>query len=142
MSVEINKATIVRIYEALANGDSRLFGEASAPELIWEVTGHGSWSRRYEGLDVVRRDLFGPLFSRFATPYTARLINVIGEGDRVVAEVRGDVTTKAGERYDNQYCFVFRFRDGKIVEVIEYADTALGERVLGDYHAAVTELKK
>ena len=31
----------------------------------------------------------------------------------------------SGGRYDNTYCFVFRFRDGRIAEITEYLDTDL-----------------
>jgi hypothetical protein len=55
----------------------------------------------------------------------------------VIAEVRGDVLTKRGERYDNEYCIVFRFRGNKIAEVVEYCDTDLIERVLGPYDDAL-----
>jgi hypothetical protein len=36
-------------------------------------------------------------------------------------------------RYDNQYCLLYRLRDGKIVEIREYNDSILCERVLGPY---------
>ena len=48
----------------------------------------------------------------------------------MVARCQGDVMLRTGERYGNQYCFWFRLRDGLIVEIIEYGDTALVERVL------------
>jgi uncharacterized protein len=54
--------------------------------------------------------------------------------------VRGDVETRSGKRYNNEYCFVFRFRNGKIAEVVEYCDTDLEERVLGSYDDAVRQL--
>ena len=98
--------------------------------------------RRFEGLDAVNRDLFRPLFGGFATPYTARLVSLVAEGDVAVAEVKGDVMTKRGERYANDYCFIFRFRDGKIAEVVEYGDTALEENVLGSYEEAVASLRR
>jgi hypothetical protein len=48
-----------------------------------------------------------------------------------VVECKGDVSTKAGNRYDNDYCYVCRFGDdGKLVALTEYMDTALAERVL------------
>jgi ketosteroid isomerase-like protein len=78
-----------------------------------------------------------PLFALFATEYRAQAINLVAEGDYVVAEVRGDVQTKRGQRYNNEYCFVFRFRGDKIAEVVEYCDTDLEERVLGNYDDAV-----
>lgn len=96
--------------------------------------------RSKEGREAILRDLIRPLFSRFATTYKARLRNLIAEGDFVVAEVDGDVVTKDGGRYNNNYCFVFRFRGDKIAEVVEYADTDLEERVLGPYHDALASL--
>lgn len=101
-----------------------------------------SWSRRFEGQEAVRRDLLQPLFCLFATEYRARAINLIAEGDLVVAEVRGDVMTKRGERYNNEYCFIFHFRDGKIDEVVEYCDTDLIEHVLGPYAEAVSAARQ
>ncbi|HEX2561791.1 nuclear transport factor 2 family protein [Phenylobacterium sp.] len=133
MSAETNKQTIEAIYAALERGDRSVFGASVHPNYVWRFPGHCSWSRTFEGQVAIHRDLLGPLFSLFATQYTARAVNLIGEGDFVVAEVRGDVVTKKGERYDNHYCFVFRFRDGKIAEAVEYCDTDLVERVLGDY---------
>jgi ketosteroid isomerase-like protein len=59
--------------------------------------------------------------------------NFIAEGDYVVVEARGDNVTKAGLRYDNQYCIVWRIEDGRIKEIKEYCDSALVERVLGPF---------
>ena len=44
---------------------------------------------------------------------------------------RGEVKTKGGQDYNNSYCFVLRLEDGKLVELREYLDTALVERVFG-----------
>ena len=42
--------------------------------------------------------------------------------------------------HNNEYCFIFRFQDGLIVEMIEYCDLDLIERVLGSYENAVAAL--
>lgn len=91
-------------------------------------------------MEAISDDLLRPLNALFATPYTARATNIISEGDQVVAEVRGEVQTNRGDRYANEYCFIFRFRGGKIVEVIEYGDTDLEERVLGRYEDALAAI--
>jgi uncharacterized protein len=41
----------------------------------------------------------------------------IADGDHVVVEARGENLTKAGARYDNDYCLVFRLENGNIKEV-------------------------
>jgi uncharacterized protein len=137
MSAADNKRVVQKIYEALARGDRRAFAEAVHPEYVWRLAGHSSWSLAFEGQAAVQRDLMAPLFALFADQYTARAVEIVAEGNIVVAEVRGSVATTRGERYDNEYCFVFRFSDDKIIAITEYCDTDLIERVLGRYEDAV-----
>jgi len=135
-----NKETIRRIYAALEHGDRSVFGASVHPDYIWRFPGHCSWSKRFSGQEEVRSRLLKPLFALFATEYKAKAINLIAEGDTVVAEVRGDVQTKTGKRYNNEYCFLFRFRGDKIAEIVEYCATDLEARVLGPYDDAVRQL--
>lgn len=133
-----NKETVARIYAAMERGDLAPFAEACRSDYVWELPGHSSWSRRFEGRQAVLDGLIGPLFRRIASTYTARAIRILGEGDMVVAEVRGDVVVKGGGRYDNHYCMIFAFdADGRIARVTEYSDTDLEERVLGRCEAVV-----
>ena len=67
------------------------------------------------------------LFANFATEYRNYAEEIIAERDRVVVLARGEVKTVRGEDYNNEYCFVFRLREGKVFEVREYCDTALAE---------------
>ena len=57
--------------------------------------------------------------------------NVFGEGDFVALQGHGQARTKTGLDYNNTYCLVFRFRDGKIAEVTEYLDTELARAAFG-----------
>jgi hypothetical protein len=43
--------------------------------------------------------------------------------------------TRSGQRYDNDYCLVYRLANGKIVEIREYQDSTLCERILGPFPA-------
>jgi len=36
-----------------------------------------------------------------------------------------------GNRYDNTYCWVVRFREGALIELVEYMDTELVRAALG-----------
>jgi ketosteroid isomerase-like protein len=53
-----------------------------------------------------------------------------------VVEGRGEMTSKTGVPYNNEYCLIYRLREGKIVEITEYNDSALCERVLGPFSAS------
>jgi ketosteroid isomerase-like protein len=43
--------------------------------------------------------------------------------------------SKTGVPYNNEYCLIYRLRNRKIVEMTEYQDSTLCERVLGPYRA-------
>jgi len=123
--VATNKEIITAIYDEMAKGNMRPFGEALASNVTWRVMGTTPWSKTYAGIRAVQEDLTKPLFARFATRYTAVAERIVADGDCVVAEVRGSVTTKSGVAYNNEYCFVFQLENGKIVSITEYCDTAL-----------------
>jgi uncharacterized protein len=141
MSAAQNKESIRHIYAALEKGDRAPFAAAVHPDYVWRLAGHSSWSRRFEGQEAIRQQLIKPLFALFATQYRSQVVNLIAEGDFVVAEVRGDVQTKRGGRYNNEYCIVFKFRGDKIAELVEYCDTDLIERVLGPYEDALKAIE-
>lgn len=125
-----NRQVIERIFEGLGRGDASAFRDSLAEDVVWRVPGEGVWAGVYEGREAVMRDLLRPVFAQFADTYVNMAENIIIEGDRAVIECRGSVTTKKGEPYNNSYCWVCRLRDGKLVEIVEYMDTALAEAVL------------
>src|SRR5439155_27371291 len=102
------------------------------------IIGDTAWSGTWSGLASVRADLLDPLFAQFATPYRADAVRLIAEGDHVVIESRGDVITKAGKPYRNTYCYVCRFAEGMVSELIEYCDTQLLTEALAPPATAAT----
>lgn len=131
MSAADNKKLMQSIFDALAVGDGRPFNEAMAADFTWVMIGSNSWAGTYRGREAVRRDLLSPLMQEFATRYTNTAQHMVAEDDRVVVECRGNVVTKSGKSYNNDYCWVCRLRDGKLVELVEYMDTQLVADVLG-----------
>jgi ketosteroid isomerase-like protein len=125
-----NKQTLQAVFAELARGNGRPFIDAMADDFCWDIVGTGSWARRFEGKQVVREQLFKPLFEQFATPYTNRALRFIAEDEHVVVECRGQVQTVRGQAYNNTYCYVCRFENGRLRELTEYMDTALTEAVL------------
>ena len=126
-----NKELMQRIFAGLEQGDSRPFVESMADDFAWTVTGSTPWSKTYAGKQVVLTELFGALRERVAGRMTTIADRFIAEGDVVAVECHGRNTTKSGKPYNNRYCWVCRFRDGKLVELIEYMDTELVRSALG-----------
>ncbi len=125
MSAAENKRIMQGVMDALAEGDGRPFVAAMADDFTWIMEGTTPWSGHFEGKSVVRKRVLEPLFAQFATTYRNRAERIIAENDDVVILCRGEVRTKAGKDYNNSYCYVIRMRDGLMIELREYFDTAL-----------------
>lgn len=129
VSVNENRALVERIFERMAAGETRALSDAMAPEFRWIFPGRWSWAGSWGPKSVVVHDLLRPLMAQF-TEYRIRAEAIHADGDRVVVQARSTATTVGGECYDQHYCFVFRVAAGRLIDVIEYCDTALVERVL------------
>lgn len=130
MSESTNRAIVQSIFAALAEGERQPFADAMAEDFSWTIAGRGPWARTWHGRRAVRAGLMAPLFAQFADTYRNHATRILCEGDTVVVECRGSVTTRSGARYDNQYCYVIDLADGKMRALTEYMDTALAETVL------------
>jgi len=128
--MQANKALMQQIFSQLAIGNGRPLVDAMAEDFCWTFKSGGPWRGSYRGKRSVLEDLIGPLMAQFADRYTNTAQRFVAEGDHVVIECQGRVTTKAGQPYHNQYCYVCRLEDGKLKELTEYMDTALAESVL------------
>jgi len=138
MSASANKKLMQDIFAAAASPDQAvrdrsLFTASLADDAKWIVTGQYSWSRTFAGKDAILGDLHGYVRTRLRDRTRTVAERFIAEDDIVVVEAKGDNVTPEGVRYDNDYCLVFRFEDGKIKEIREYCDSVLTEKALGPF---------
>jgi hypothetical protein len=122
---ERNRSTITAIMEAMSRGETRPFVDAMADDFTWRMTGTTAWSGTYTGKADVQQRLLRSLRELWGTRYKSTPSRILADGDHVVVETRGEVTTKTGKPYNNSYCFVIRMRDDKMVDLTEYFDTEL-----------------
>ncbi len=133
MSAEANKKLIQQIFTDSASRSGTTFVDHLADDAVWVQTGQCSWSGSFTGKDAITNGLFAHLRALLADRPRTLAFNFIAENDIVVVEAKGDNVTKSGERYDNEYCMVWRVENGRITQIKEYCDTALVERVLGPF---------
>jgi len=128
MSSEENK----KLVEDMLSGEIDLF-DAMSDDAIWQVASR----RSFIGKASILNELVAPLMNLMESMGTIVPTNIVAEGDHVVLEGYAEGRmTKRGEAYNNNYCIVYRFRDGKIVHITEYADLTLAERVLPELDLA------
>ncbi|MGY4477352.1 nuclear transport factor 2 family protein [Bradyrhizobium sp. USDA 3364] len=141
MSAADNKKLVQEMFVIAGSPDpavreKSLFMATLADDAIWTVTGQYSWSRTFTGKQSIMTDLHGHVRSRLVERGRTVAHRIIADGDIVVVEAKGNNLTKEGQRYDNDYCLVFRFDGGRIKEVREYCDSVLTEKALGPFPAA------
>ncbi|MCB1033067.1 MAG: nuclear transport factor 2 family protein [Acidobacteria bacterium] len=99
---EGNKQRLQAAFKELAEGRGGPFVDLMAEDFSWVMPGRGTWSGVWRGKQVVREELFAPLFARFAGTYR------------------------------NTYCYVCEFGDdGMLHELTEYMDNEHAAQVLG-----------
>ena len=125
MSTATNKQLLQHAFAELAKGNGKPFVDCMAEDFSWTIIGTTPWSGAYRGKQTVQEKLLRPLFAQFTTQYTNEALRMIAEDDYVVVECRGQVMTQSGQPYNNEYCWVIRFAEGKMRELMEYFDTAL-----------------
>jgi hypothetical protein len=141
MTASANRKLLQDIFAAAASPDPAardraLFTASLAEDARWIVTGQYSWSRTFVGKQAILQDLHGYVRSRLRDRTRTVAHRFIADGDLVVVEATGDNVTREGQRYDNDYCLVFRLADGKIKEIREYCDSVLTEKALGPFPRA------
>jgi ketosteroid isomerase-like protein len=130
--IETPKKRLEFIFSETARGNGQPFLDALAEDAEWTVIGSTGWSKTYRGKQQILSDLIAPLRRVLAPPRKSHALHMIAEGNLVAVQGQGENTTRDGRRYDNTYCWIFAFRDGRVRAVTEYADTELMRAVLGE----------
>lgn len=109
-----NRDAAVRLLQSIPMRGPEV-ADTLAPDAVWWVLGRPDELPAHNILTMMQG-----LFSEGRMEVDA----VTVEGDRVAVEARSFMTAKDGREYSNTYHFLVELRDGKIVRVKEYCDTA------------------
>jgi ketosteroid isomerase-like protein len=85
------------------------------------------------GREAVAGELAGDTPRRMFKMRTFSLTvrKVLADGDTAVVQQAISAETRDGQQYDNEYCWVYTCRDGRIARMVEYADTHKAARIMG-----------
>ena len=125
MGAAENKQFISNMFAELSKGNGDAFLNAMADDVRFTIIGTSKYSGTFNGKQELINKLLVPLNAQVEGGMTITPDNLIADGDFVAMQARGKALSKNGRRYDNTYCHVFRFANGKVQEVTEYLDTEL-----------------
>ena len=134
MTTEETRATVEAFYAALGSGKRDVVRSLLSDDCAWVPPATAPFDA-VAGGDALAADLSGAVVKRMfdiGKPFALEVRRILADGDVAVVQQRLTATAKAtGQPYDNQYCWVYTVRDGKITHMEEYADTLLASRVMG-----------
>lgn len=121
MDQETSKAVVSRFLETFSGGDVDAIMNMMTDDATWWVAG----TLELSGLKSKQefRELLSGIGDLCDGPIKLTAKSMIGEGDKVAAEVESLAHLRNGRVYNNEYHFLFEIADGRIRRVKEYLDT-------------------
>jgi ketosteroid isomerase-like protein len=116
-----NKEIVRRAFERWRSGGN-VFEALLAPDVVWTIHGSGPVAGTYRGLQNFIQNASMPLVSRLATPILPDVRYLMADGDKVSIRFDGSATTTSGAPYRNQFVWIFRMVDGRVVEAEAFLD--------------------
>jgi uncharacterized protein len=131
MTVEANKAIVGAYFDAVNAGDCDAILALTSDDFLFTTMARApdwlvvNWGRdEFSGVP--------PAMSKMMkAPIHLKLLDMVGEGHKVSAEVETDGETLSGRRYNNAYHFAFEFADGKMRRLREYSCSYLAHSCFG-----------
>ncbi|MGC6399001.1 nuclear transport factor 2 family protein [Sphingomonas sp. FW199] len=124
-----NAATVRAAFDQWkAGGD--VFAELLAPDVVWTIHGSGPVAGTYSGRDELIDRASTPLVTRLATPIVPKVHRIVADGGTVIVRFSGAATTRSGEPYRNEFVWIFRMRNNRVVEGEAFLDLVAYQRVV------------
>ena len=121
-----NKKITKEFFRALSTGSDRYLDFYTDESIIWTAGGNaiGGTRTKKEVVSFAQN-----ILSAFPTGITFNIKGMTAEDERVAVEINGEAMHASGATYNN-YHFLLRIKDGKILELKEYMDTQLAAKIL------------
>jgi ketosteroid isomerase-like protein len=125
----ITSDSVREIFKGLENGDGAAFFEHVADNVDWIVEGTHPLAGHYFSKKAFIEGTFAKLSQVLPNGAQLHVEDLLVKDDEAVVELHSLATAKNGLRFDNRYCWVVYFRDGVIVRVRAYLDSAMVARL-------------
>ncbi|MFN0090713.1 MAG: nuclear transport factor 2 family protein [Acidimicrobiales bacterium] len=132
MQTEATRQLVQRFLEARAAYDAATIDGLLADDAVWappKTVGIGPFEGRETCVKALTGGAIGKIFDMSTLKRT--VTKLLADGDTAVALQHLSATTVKGEAYENDYCWVYTCKDGKISRLDEYTDTLHAGRIMG-----------
>jgi len=129
-SISLDK--IRALFKNLEQGDGAEFFTQVADDVDWIVEGHHPLAGHYRSKADFLAGTFAKLGKVLPSGTQLHVTNAMLCEDWAIVELASLATAKNGLRFDNKYCWLCRFENGKVVEVRAYLDSAMVQRLFDE----------
>jgi uncharacterized protein len=124
MNTEQHKQIASELFARISSGRIADALALMTDDATWRIGGTPELSRSAGLYDKARLGrLFERMLGQLEDGLKMTVVRLVGEGDRVAAEVESSGDLRNGRRYRQQYHFAIDFRGDHIVAIREYLDT-------------------
>ncbi|KAF2813439.1 uncharacterized protein BDZ99DRAFT_568642 [Mytilinidion resinicola] len=123
------------MFTSAGNWDYDAFWSHVSPDFEWSVMGSSIVSGTFRGIEEFKANSMDRITRAMKGPVRPRVVNIAGGGvqEWVAIESEFEGEFKNGRPYNQCYAWFLRFdRQGKVVQVKAYLDTALIDRGLAE----------
>jgi ketosteroid isomerase-like protein len=127
-----NKALIRATYEGASADNGQKLRETLAPDATWTEAAGFPYAGTYVGPEAILANVFQRLATEW-TGYRAEVHTYLEEDDRVAAfGVYSGTYRATGRAMTATFAHLYRLKDGKIVSMEQYVDSAMVQQALDD----------
>jgi|TARA_B100000767_G_scaffold255738_1_gene262179 hypothetical protein len=124
---EKNKQIARDFFETLSAGSEKYLDFYTDDSVIWTAGDNsiGGTRTKKEIISFAQN-----ILAAFPSGVMFNITGMTAEDEKVAVEISGEAIHASGQTYNNQYHFLLRIKDGKILELKEYMDTQLAAKIL------------
>ncbi|EON90551.1 hypothetical protein MARLIPOL_18178 [Marinobacter lipolyticus SM19] len=131
-AMESNLDIIRATYEGASEENVRNLLAALAPNATWTEAAGFPYAGTYTGPEAIIANVFQRLATEWID-YRAEVHTYLADGDRVAAfGVYSGTYRKTGKAMTATFAHLYRLKDGKIVSMEQYVDSAMVRQALVD----------
>ena len=125
----ITPDVVLEIFKGLETGDGEAFFDHVADDVDWTVMGTHPLAGHYLDKKSFIAGTFAKLGQVLLNGAELHTEHLMVKDDQAAVELHSLATARNGMRFDNRYCWIVDFRDGLIVRVRAYLDSAMVARL-------------
>ncbi|MDF1760809.1 MAG: nuclear transport factor 2 family protein [Coxiellaceae bacterium] len=130
--MSLTKEYVAKVFSFLEAGDFDSYLNQYVDENVqWTITGTNVLSGLYASRQDFIDNAINKLKESLEGGIKMDILNIYVDGDTAIVEMKAIAKAKRGHDYGNEYVWIQRFCDGKIVEARVYYDDVLVDKTMG-----------